>query len=91
MRCAAHNVGLYKVGFTDRDPEVRASELSASTASPTKFLVVEAFAVSNGLEAERAAHRLLQPYRLADNREFFQGRYLELHAAIVKGIAPWAL
>ncbi|VDO08637.1 unnamed protein product, partial [Brugia timori] len=42
MRCPAHGRDIFKVGFTDRDPEVRARELSGATASPTQFLVVQA-------------------------------------------------
>ena len=91
MRCPAHGRDIFKVGFTDRDPEVRARELSGATASPTHFLVVQAWAVSEGLKAERAAHQGLEAYRLASNREFFQAPYSRLRETIESAISGWAL
>lgn len=91
MRCPAHGRDIFKVGFTDRDPEVRARELSGATASPTHFLVVQAWAVSKGLKAERAAHQALEVYRLASNREFFQVPYARLRETIESAISDWAL
>lgn len=91
MRCPAHGLDIFKVGFTDRDPEVRARELSGVTASPTHFLVVQAWAVSEGLKAERAAHQALEAYRLASNREFFRAPYPRLRETIESSISAWAL
>lgn len=89
MRCPAHGRDIYKVGFTDRDPELRARELSSATASPTHFLVVQAWPVSNGLAAEQAAHRRIEQFRLSTNREFFQGAYVELRKGIEGAIESW--
>jgi len=72
MRCPAHGRDNFKVGFSDRDPEAKARQLSAATASPTHFLMVQALAVSDGAKAERVAHGLLGRFRLASKREFFQ-------------------
>lgn len=91
MRCPAHGRDIFKVGFTDRDPEVRARELSSATASPTHFLVVQAWAVSQGLSAEQAAHQALESYRLASNREFFQAPYAQLRKAVEGAISSWRL
>lgn len=91
MRCPAHGRDIFKVGFTDRDPEVRARELSGATASPTHFLVVQAWAVSEGLKAEQAAHQALEAYRLASSREFFQAPYPRLRQTIESAISRWAL
>lgn len=91
MRCPAHGRDIYKVGFTDRDPEVRARELSAATASPTHFLVVQAWAVSDGLAAEQATHRRIEQFRLSTNREFFQAAYAELRKGIEAAIGAWHL
>lgn len=91
MRCPAHGRDIFKVGFTDRDPEVRARELSSATASPTHFLVVQAWAVSEGLRAEQAAHQVLERHRLASNREFFQAPYAEIRKAIEGAISRWSL
>lgn len=91
MRCPAHGRNIFKVGFTDRDPEIRARELSAATASPTHFLVVQAWAVSDGAKAERAAHDGLDRFRLSSSREFFQSTYVDLRKSIEASIAPWEL
>lgn len=91
MRCPAHGRDIFKVGFTDRDPELRARELSSATASPTHFLVVQAWAVSDGQQAEKAAHERLERFRLAGNREFFQASYAQLRQDLETAIAPWEL
>lgn len=91
MRCPAHGRDIFKVGFTDRDPELRARELSSTTSSPTHFLVVQAWAVSDGQLAEQAAHERLGRFRLAGNREFFQAPYVQLRKDIEAAIAPWEL
>lgn len=91
MRCPAHGADIYKVGYSSKDPELRARELSAATASPTKFLLVQAWAVTEGRLAESAAHSALEKFRLSDNREFFQARYSELRAQLEPAIAPWTI
>ena len=91
MRCQAHAEDLYKVGFTDRDPETRARELSSATAAPSPFEVVRAWPVAEGLAAERAAHAALSAVRLSVNREFFQTAYAELQRIVEEAIKPWLL
>jgi hypothetical protein len=91
MRCPAHGRDIYKIGYSDRDPEFRARELSSATASPVHFLVVQAWAVSDGRAAERAAHDLLNEHRLNDSREFFQASYSELRQGIEVAAKPWLL
>lgn len=91
FRCPAHGTDIYKVGYTDRDPELRARELSSSTASPVQFLVVQAWAVTNGRLAESSAHKALESMRLSSNREFFQSKYFLLRAALEMSIRPWLL
>mgnify|MGYP000226898079 CR=1 FL=1 len=91
MRCPAHGRDIYKVGYTDRDPEQRARELSGKTAAPTPFLVVQAWAVTEGRQAEQAAHQALEAYRLDSNREFFQAGYSGLRQALESAIQPWVL
>jgi hypothetical protein len=78
MRCPAHGRDIYKVGYTDRDPEQRAREVSKTTATPTPFLVVQAWAVTNGRLAEQAAHNALNTCRVVGSREFFQSTYADL-------------
>lgn len=91
MRCPAHGRDIYKVGYTDRDPELRARELSSSTGNPTMFLVVQAWAVTDGRAAENATHEELAKWRLSGNREFFQINYSSLRETLERVIKPWVL
>lgn len=91
LRCPAHGRDIYKVGYTDRDPEQRARELSSKTATPTPFLVVQAWAVSDGRIAEQAAHQALDTYRLDGNREFFQASYSTLRQSLEDAIQLWVI
>lgn len=91
MRCPAHGRDIYKVGYTDRDPEQRARELSSKTAAPTPFLLVQAWAVTEGRQAEQAAHLAIEAYRLDSSREFFQVGYAALRQALESAIQPWVL
>jgi hypothetical protein len=91
MRCPAHGRDIYKVGYTDRDPEQRARELSKKTATPTPFLVVQAWAVSDGRLAECAAHQALGEYRVDSSREFFQSTYSTLRQMLENAVQPWLL
>ena len=58
------------MGFTDRDPFVRAAELR-TTGVPSPFVVEYAFSIYSAEQIERALHRRLHSYRLASDREFF--------------------
>lgn len=91
LRSPAHGRDIYKVGYTDRDPEGRARELSSVTGSPVHFLVVQAWAVLDGRAAETAAHKALAEYRLASNREFFIGTYSILREKIEAAIDKFLL
>ncbi|RQR65387.1 GIY-YIG nuclease family protein [Burkholderia sp. Bp9125] len=91
MRCPAHAENLFKVGFTDRDPETRAKELSGSTSAPSPFVVLRAWVVSDGRLAEQAAHEALSTVRLSSNREFFHTPYAELQTILEAAIGPWLL
>ncbi|MFT4506327.1 GIY-YIG nuclease family protein [Caballeronia sp. 15711] len=91
MRCQAHLEHLYKVGFTDRDPEIRARELSSTTATPSPFEVIRAYPVAEGLAAERAAHAALSAVRHSATREFFEAAYSDLQRVVEEAIRPWLL
>lgn len=58
-----------KVGFTDRDPEVRAREL-AVTGLPGEYSVAYRIKVENAKDVERVAHRLLGDEHY--HKEWFQ-------------------
>lgn len=60
--------GLVKVGYTDRDPKLRAKELS-HTGVAFDFKVDYEALVNNASQVERDAHRQLSAYHA--NKEFF--------------------
>ena len=91
MRCHAHSENLFKVGFTDRDPKLRAKELSSTTSAPSPFLVLQAWAVTDGYSAEQSAHAELKDVRLSANREFFQLDYRELCQRLERSLKEWLL
>jgi hypothetical protein len=72
---------LLKVGKTTRDPRMRAKELSG-TSLPDSFVVVYFKEVLDCDKAERAVHRLLEPYRHSPNREFFKLPLMEAEKAV---------
>jgi hypothetical protein len=82
MRSAAHQKDIFKVGLTRRDCEQRARELTRTTGSPDQFLVVQEWAVSDCVLAERLIHEELQLYRINPNREFFKAPYTVIRSAI---------
>ena len=75
--------GLVKVGYTSREPSVRAEELyrdtrtGAVTGVPVPFVVAHQVWVANPYQVEQAVHRSLAEKRLNDNREFFKCSYEE--------------
>ena len=63
--------GLLKIGWTDRSPQERVSELSASTGVPTPFLLEFYVQLDNALLAEREIHKKFFEFRVNGSREFF--------------------
>ena len=64
--------GIYKIGMTTTDPEMRAKEISQATGVPTPFTVVRAYFSENPREDELIIHEELADYRFNPNREFFK-------------------
>lgn len=64
--------GVYKVGMTERSPNLRARELSKFTGVPEDYEVVFYAEFERAREAEMAAHLSLSKYRVNDGREFFR-------------------
>ncbi|MDT9874105.1 GIY-YIG nuclease family protein [Enterobacter cloacae] len=64
--------GIYKIGMTTTNPEVRARELSSATGVPAPFKVEAAFYSHSPLEAEKEIHDALSEWRVNESREFFQ-------------------
>lgn len=82
MRSAAHSKDIFKIGITKRSTDVRADELSRTTGSPDKFLVVQEWEVADYVKAEKMIHETLSKYRINPKREFFQAPYNEIFKAI---------
>ena len=70
--------GLVKVGYTMKDPAIRAEELykdsknGAVTGVPLPFNVAYKAWVINPYTVEQSVHKSLAPKRLNENREFFK-------------------
>jgi hypothetical protein len=67
--------GIYKVGMTERSPEERAKELSATTSVATPFIVIYKHRTHFPKELEYEVHKELDNTnsRISSNREFFSG------------------
>lgn len=65
--------GIYKIGFTDRSPALRARELSRSTSAPTPFDVVCYGEFIDARDVESDMHAHFHDRRVSGNREFFHG------------------
>lgn len=65
--------GIYKIGRTKREMQVRLKEANASNTwkPPTPYKVVFAKKVKN-MEKETLLHKILSKYRVNPNREFFK-------------------
>jgi hypothetical protein len=63
---------LLKIGFTTKEPDKRAEQVSRSTGVPLKFTVEYAVKCFNGQRLEVEIHKALNAYRINDDREFFQ-------------------
>ena len=62
---------LYKVGWTERSPEERAQELSA-TGLPEPFKVIFSVPTDMSMEVEKKIHEKLDKFRYRSDREFFK-------------------
>ena len=80
--------GLVKVGYTMKDPAIRAEELykdsktGAVTGVPMPFVVAYKALVVNPYQVEQAVHKELESKRINNNREFFKCELSETIAAI---------
>lgn len=63
---------LVKIGFTSKEPDKRAEQISRGTGVPIKFTVEYAFRCFNGEALENEIHKYLKPYRINNQKEFFQ-------------------
>jgi hypothetical protein len=75
---------LVKIGYTDKTPDKRAEQISRGTGVPVKFNVEFAFKCFNAHALEFEIHKYLAPYRVNNDREFFQLPIEEAKEAIQK-------
>jgi hypothetical protein len=71
--------GLLKIGFTTREVEDRATEISSATGVPEPFFCEAHWLSSRPDVDERNIHNLFAKERRSDGREFFQ---LSVEAAV---------
>ena len=64
--------GLLKIGYTKKLPEERAKQISAATGVAMPYKVEWAYQCFNGETVEREVHHKLKPFRVNNNKEFFQ-------------------
>lgn len=62
---------MVKIGYTDRDPSIRLSEL-AGTGLPTPFQLLYSALVQDPERVEQEVHRELSHQRVSPDREFFR-------------------
>lgn len=72
LRCMVMQDEIYKVGWTSGTAEERAKQISSATGVPNAFLVVEHWQHPDPEALEKNVHAMLDPYRVAENREFFK-------------------
>lgn len=67
-----HMPHVYKIGCTERSPHARAEELSNHSGVPAPFYVICYVEVRDFQQSEKRFHQWLKPYRISENREFFE-------------------
>ena len=64
--------GYYKIGYTKKNSEERAKQISNATGVIVPMVVEWAFHCYNGFALEQEVHNKLDNYRVSNQREFFQ-------------------
>lgn len=82
-----HIQKLVKVGFTDRDPNKRAAELSANTGVPGRFEIVHSWLVADAAGIERRIHLELARYHRTG--EFFELSSGKAKSTIAAALQKW--
>jgi len=76
--------GLVKVGYSMRDPTIRAEEISNSTGVPLPYIVSYRALVVSPNQVEQDVHLALDDKRVNEKREFFKCKIMEAIQAIRK-------
>ena len=67
--------GIVKIGYTDKEPMLRAIELSSATGIPMPFKVLKEYpfaTLTRAQKEEKRLHSLFEKHRVNTNREFFR-------------------
>jgi len=83
LRNAIFRDEVFKIGFSINSEE-RAKQMSKGTGVPDNFFVVQKFKTINMILAENIVFKILESYRVNNNREFFQISLEELIDKITK-------
>ena len=67
--------GIFKIGFTERSVTYRLHEINKATGVITPWFVRDFWFTSEPYLKEQEIHRLLDEFRIADNREGFAVSY----------------
>lgn len=78
---------LLKIGYTDRTVEERVREINASTGVAVPFGVRAVWAVREARTLEGQVHEALAPFRVRNDREFFDLDFYEAFDAIMDLVA----
>ena len=87
MRSAQHPKDTYKVGYTTKTADERASQLQSTSGQPDQVNVIQSWRVKAPRKVEGLVHQKLSNYRVNPKREFFQTKYRNIRAAIEEAIA----
>ncbi|MGV9008332.1 GIY-YIG nuclease family protein [Brevundimonas sp.] len=91
MRNPAHPRNVVKIGWTGREPDQRADDLSSTSGQIDKFLVVESWRVRDPRYVESRIHAALAKNRVTDSREFFSGTYKDIRRVIISHLEGYEL
>lgn len=82
MRNPQYERNIFKVGLTQRTPDIRANDLSRTSGVIDYFAVMQEWEVADCMLAEKEIHTRLSSVRVTDRREFFKAPYKEIFAVI---------
>lgn len=75
MRNAQHPHDTYKIGYTTKTSDERASQLQSTTGQPDQFAIMNSWKVFYPRRVEGIIHERLKKYRINPKREFFRVKY----------------
>ncbi|MBW3244534.1 GIY-YIG nuclease family protein [Epibacterium sp. DP7N7-1] len=82
MRSASHPRDTFKIGFTTKTADERATQLQSTSGQPDQINVVQSWEVTSPRRVEGMVHERLAGYRINPKREFFQLKYSRVREVI---------